>query len=409
MSLFDQQLTAELVSIETAGLLRRVRRMGSPQGVRVIADGRLLRNFSSNDYLGLANHPQLIDAAVEATKRYGAGCGASRLICGSIEPHHALEEVLADFKGTQAALVFSTGFAAAQGAICALVGPGDVVILDKRVHACCVDAAVLSGATLRVFGHNNLEDLARKLQWADKRREVAPALSKHSVARRRPRILVVTESVFSMDGDLAPLREIVELKDRHGAWLLLDEAHATGLFGERGGGLAEAFGLSGRVEIQMGTLGKALGASGGYIAGSRVLIDVLINRARSFIFSTAPVPAAAAAGRAGVELAASGMGRELSARLWAVVDLLKNRLIQAGWPPGLVQSPILPVPVGDEAAAVCLADHLRDHGFLVPAIRYPTVSRGSARLRVTASAIHSAEDVADVAAVLGRWKANQIV
>ncbi len=406
MSHFDQQLSAELASIEAAGLFRRVRRIGSPQGVHVMADGRLLRNFSSNDYLGLANHPQLIAAAVEATKRYGAGCGASRLICGSMEPHHTLEEVLAHFKGTEAALVFSTGYAAALGVMGALVGRGDVVILDKRVHACCVDAAVLSGATLRVFGHNNLEDLARKLQWADQRRAVDPALSAHSVCRRRPRILVVTESVFSMDGDLAPLREIVELKDRHGAWLLLDEAHATGLFGERGRGLAEAFELSDRVEIQMGTLGKALGAAGGYIAGSRALIDLLINRARSFIFSTAPVPAASAAARAGIELAASAMGRELSGRLWAVVDLLKNRLIEAGWPPGLVQSPILPVPVGDEADAVSLADHLRDQGFLVPAIRYPTVSRGASRLRVTANANHSAQDVAAVAAVLGSWKAN---
>jgi 8-amino-7-oxononanoate synthase len=399
VSAFEEELNARLAAIREAGLWRELRRVDSPQGTRVRIGRRELLNFSSNDYLGLANHPALIEAALKATRDFGAGSGASRLICGSLAPHHQLEEALATFKGTEAALVFSTGYAAAVGTITALLDKDDVIVVDKLVHACCVDAARLSGAKLRVFVHNDLDDLESILKWASSR----PRTTHHA-----PRTLIVTESVFSMDGDLAPLREIIELKDRFGAWLMLDEAHATGLFGEGRRGLAEAFGLANRVEVQMGTLGKALGASGGYIAGSRALVDLLINRARSFIFSTAPVLAASGAALAGVELAAGAEGAERCLRLWALVDLLKNALTHAGWPPGLVQSPILPLIVGDETSAVNLATALRDQGLLVPAIRYPTVARGAARLRVTVSAAHERSDLDQLAGVLAALRSSHL-
>jgi len=397
MAAFAEELATELGSIRDAGLWRSLRRVDSPQGVLVQLDGATLVNWSSNDYLGLASHPALREAATRAVRDFGAGSGASRLICGSLAPLHALEETLADFKGTGSALSFSSGYAATLGTIPALVGGDDVVVVDKRVHACCVDAARLSGARLRVFKHNDPEDLERILKWsADRSRTPG----------RRPRTLIVTESVFSMDGDLAPLREIIALKERFGAWLMLDEAHATGLFGEGRRGLAEAFGVADQVEIQMGTLGKAFGAAGGYIAGARALVDLLVNRARSFIFSTAPVPAAAAAAGAGVELVRSTEGANRCQRVWSLVDLLKNGFIRAGWPPGLIQSPILPLIVGDEAGALALADALREHGFLVPAIRYPTVARGAARLRFTVTAAHERPDVETLCQTLALLRPN---
>lgn len=294
MNAFDEELSSRLKEVREQGLYRQLRRVDSPQGPRLDIDGQSLLNFSSNDYLGLANDPLLKEAAIAAVNKFGAGAGASRLICGSLAPHHDLEEALAAFKGAEAALSFSSGYAAALGAICALVDNNDVIAVDKLVHACIVDAARLSGAKLRVFGHNNLNDVAKILRWADRRHAAAPL----TPASRRPRTLIVTESIFSMDGDQAPLRELVALKEKFGAWLMVDDAHATGLYGKSRRGLPEELDVSQNVEIQMGTLGKAFGAAGGYICGSRPLIDFLVNRSRSFIFSTAPVPAAAAAAAA---------------------------------------------------------------------------------------------------------------
>jgi 8-amino-7-oxononanoate synthase len=388
MNRFDQQLEEQLEQLRADGLYRELRRVDSPQGTRISVNGQSLLNFSSNDYLGLANHPALREAAARASAEWGAGCGASRLVCGSLGVHHELEEALAVFKGTAAALTFSTGYATALGTIGALLGKDDVIIIDKLVHACVVDAARLCGAKLRVFAHNNPNDLEKKLKWAT-------AHTRNSkLETRNTRTLVVTESVFSMDGDLAPLREIIELKDKYGAWLMLDEAHATGLFGEHRRGLAEACELADRVEIQMGTLGKALGAAGGYICSSRPLIDLLVNRARSFIFSTAPVPAAAAAATAAIRLVQSDEGEVHRARLWQNVDQTKNALINAGWPLPPVQSAIIPLMVGDELKAVELATALRGQHMLIPAIRYPTVARGAARLRLTVTAAHTPEDIA---------------
>lgn len=397
MNEFDQTLLTEGEQLQAEDLRRELRRLDSPQGPRVLMDGETLVNFSSNDYLGLANHPALKEAATRAIAEFGAGSGASRLICGSLAPHHDLEEALAGFKSTAAALTFSSGYATALGAIGALLGKDDIIVVDKLVHACVIDAARLCGAKLRVFAHNDPESLAKILRWADARRSAA------AIAKRPARILIVTESVFSMDGDLAPLREIIELKDKYGAWLMLDEAHAIGLFGAQRRGLAEAYELAHRVEIQMGTLGKALGASGGYICGSRPLIDLLVNRARSFIFSTAPAPAAAGAAIAALQLVQGDEGESRRARLWQRVDEAKNRLIRAGWKLPPVQSAIIPLIVGEESKAVELAAALRKQGVLMPAIRYPTVARGEARLRLTVTAAHTPEDLA----VLDRFVPGQ--
>ncbi len=392
MNEFQTELARRLADLREQGLHRELRRVDSTQSPRVMIGGKSLLNFSSNDYLGLANHPALTKAAMQAVEKFGAGSGASRLICGSLAPHHELEDALATFKGTEAALSFSTGCAAALGTITALVGKDDIIVIDKLVHASIVDAARLSGAKLRVFAHNDLDDLEKILRWADARTQN----SKLETRNLKARTLIITESVFSMDGDLAPLREIVTLKEKYGAWLMLDEAHATGLFGEKRRGLAEEFGVADHIEIQMGTLGKAVGAAGGYICGPRVLTDFLVNRARSFIFSTAPVPASAAAARAGIELIQSAEGESRRQAVWQRVDQLKNGLIEGAWPLPVVRSAILPLLIGDETKAAEIAAALRAAEVFIPAIRYPTVARGEARLRLTVTATHTAADLAQL-------------
>ena len=377
MNDFDTELSERLDDLGRRGLSRKLTRVDSPQGPRIEIDGRALLNFSSNDYLGLANDPVLKEAARKAVEKFGAGAGASRLICGSLAPHDELDEAIGSFKGTPAALSFSTGYAAGIGTICALVDRNDVIIFDKLAHACIVDAARLSGAKIRVFEHNDPDDLEEKLKWARARHDEA------KTDGRKQRVLVVTESVFSMDGDLAPLRELVALKKKYGAWLMVDEAHATGLYGKNRRGLAEELGVGEEIEIQMGTLGKALGASGGYICGSKTLVDYLVNRARSFIFSTAPVPAAAAAAMAGIGFVQSAAGAERR-------DLLWQRLSELG---GASKSAIVPIMIGAESKAVALAAALRERGIFIPAIRYPTVARGQARLRLTVTAAHTSADV----------------
>src|SRR5262245_39499415 len=224
MRTLDEELAARLEAIRQRGLYRELRRINSPQLPHTQVDSQTLLNFSSNDYLGLANHPLVKEAAIRGIERYGAGSGASRLVCGSLAPHPELEQAMATFKGTEAAIAFASGYMAAVGTICALIDAHDVIAIDKQVHASMVDAARLCGAELRVFAHNDLNGLAKILRWADRRNA---ALS----GKRRPRTLIVTESVFSMDGDFAPLREMIELKEKHGAWLMVDEAHATGLYG----------------------------------------------------------------------------------------------------------------------------------------------------------------------------------
>jgi 8-amino-7-oxononanoate synthase len=390
---FEDCLEAWNREIREQGLWRELRCIESPQAVEIRTASRSILNFSSNDYLGFASHPVLRQAACDALAAYGCGSGASRLVCGSIRPHGELEGAMADYKGTEAALSFQSGYAAALGAISALVGPGDVIAVDRLVHASIIDAARLSRARLRVFAHNDLDDLEQILKWAVARPGAAGS-----------RVLVVTESVFSMDGDLALLPAIVELKERYGAWLMVDEAHATGLFGARRSGAVEHFGLSGRVEIQLSTLGKALGSAGGCICGSRRLVDFLVNRARSFIFSTAPMPAAAAAAEAGIRLVRSPEGASRLDRLRSHVRKLSSIVSALPTPArqGLGQSAILPVVVGDEGSTMALSARLLDAGWLVPGIRYPTVARGAARLRITLSADHTEEHVEGLGEALRR-------
>ena len=365
------KLAEELHELEQRSLRRSLRSLDSPQGPVVQLNGREVINFSSNDYLGFASSDVLKNAMMEGIARYGAGSGASRLVCGGLAPHRELEEALAAFKGAEAALTFSSGFAVALGVIPALMGKDDVIIMDKLCHASLVDAARLSGATIRVFPHNHLEKLERLLQSHEGRRT-----------------LVITESIFSMDGDAALLKEIVELKDQHGAWLMLDEAHAVGVLGPQGRGLAAALGLEQRIDLQMGTLSKALGLSGGYLAASRTVIDLLINKARSFIYSTAPSPAVAHAASAALQLCMSAEGDSRRAQLQANLAALDR-----GVPP----SAIVPIIIGDESAAMQLSAQLLEEGYLIPAIRYPTVARGTARLRVTLSAAHEASQVEGIA------------
>jgi 8-amino-7-oxononanoate synthase len=355
-----RQLTAH-------GLRRELQPLDSGGGVQIRRRGRMLWNFASNDYLGLARHPQIEAAMIEGVQRYGAGATASRLVCGTLPPHRLLEDALAEAKQTEAALTFSSGFATALGVIPAVVGKADFVILDKLCHACLVDAARLSGATLRIFPHNDLAKLARLLA---------------SIRAKAPtaRILVATESVFSMDGDLCPLREILALTAVHQALLLLDEAHGFGVLGEHGMGLAEQENLQSQITFQMGTLSKAAGLAGGYLAASRDWIDLLTNRARSFIYSTAPPPALAYAALTSLDLIRSSEGKSRRTQL-------RQNIAQfsAG------STPIIPKILGSNEAALSASAMLETAGFLVPAIRYPTVSRGTARLRISLSADHRRE------------------
>jgi 8-amino-7-oxononanoate synthase len=384
---------AELQALRAHSLDRHLREISSAQGPEIEIGSRRLINFSSNDYLGLANDPRLREATMAAIGKFGVGAGASRLISGTQSPHLRLEQALAKWKGTEAALCFSSGYAAALGTIPALVSKGDVVLLDKLCHASLIDGAKLSGAVLRVFPHNHLGKLESHLEWA--RRE-----------HPGKRILIVTESVFSMDGDCAPVREVVELKKRFGALLMLDEAHAVGVIGANGRGLAAAENLNQAVDVQMGTLSKALGASGGYICGSRNLIEWLINRARSFIYSTAPPPGIVAAALAAVDFLSSTEGEERRGLLWERIDSMRDHLslVTSHFSPRNVipSSAIFPWIVGDEQAALDLARALRGEGFLVPAIRYPTVAKGAARLRVTVTASHDENQIRSLCEAIKR-------
>ena len=375
--MFEDFLQKSLADLDDRHLRRRLRVSALPTGPLVRFADKTLHNFASNDYLGLAAHPQVIAAALEATRAFGAGTGASRLVTGTQTLHHDLEEKLASFKNTTAALVFSNGYAASTGTLQALAGKGDVILLDKLSHACLLDGARLSGATLRPFHHNDPNHLEHHLQWAR---------DKHPHAR----IFIVTESVFSMDGDLAPLRNIVELKDRYGAVLLLDEAHTTGVLGRGGRGLADQLGLSHRIEVQMGTLGKAFGSSGGYIAGSRALVDFLINRARSFIFSTAAPASTAAAASAALDLSAGPEGDRRRAKLRELAALFDPA------PPAAIH----PVIIGPAEDTLRASEQLTQLGFHVPAIRPPTVPKGTSRLRVSLSADHDPEVVRTLASAL---------
>jgi 8-amino-7-oxononanoate synthase len=372
-----EQLSQELASLEARSLRRRLQVLEEVlPGGRVRLAGRVLLNLSSNDYLGLAQDPRLIAAAQDAAARWGAGAGASRLVSGHLALHAAVEEKLAAFKGTQAAVIFSTGYMANLGVIAALTGPGDAVFGDKLNHASIYDGIKLSGATLHRFPHRDLDRLEGLLR-------------QHQDARRR---LIITDSVFSVDGDLAPLAELVALKERFGAALMIDEAHATGVLGERGAGLAEALGLTGRIEVHLGTFSKALGSLGGYVAGDQRLIDYLYNRSRSLIYSTALAPPVLGA----IEAALAIVAQEPAPRcyLQQESEKFRNGLNQAGLDTLGSETQIIPVLVGENGRTLEFAAKLRQQGLMAVALRPPTVPPGKARVRFSLSAAHSREDLA---------------
>ena len=385
MDSLDDVLKERLAALAATGLRRDLRVVDGPQGPYVQMDGRRVLNFSSNDYLGLSIEPFLQEAAAAATNRHGTGAGASRLLRGSHPPHAELEEAISAWKKTDAALVFSSGYAAALGTISAIVGKGDVILMDKLCHASLIDGAKLSGALVRVFPHNNLEKLRTLLEWA---------------ARNHPeaKMLILTESVFSMDGDCPPLPEIVSLKEKYGAWLLLDEAHAVGVIGEHGCGLAHKLEMNGRIEIQLGTLSKALGGCGGYVCGSKPLISWLVNRARSFVYSTAPSPSSAAVSLAAIQWLFSKQARDRIAQLWENIHLFSSLMRF----PQKSESAIIPVRANSTKLASQWSASLQEEGLFVPAIRYPTVAKGSERLRVTISAVHTKEQIGRLATSLLR-------
>lgn len=370
---------SELAELEEQGLRRHLRRLETPQGVRIeLGDGKTYHNFSSNDYLGLADSEELKESYCRNVRVHGAGSGASRLVCGTMAAHAILEKKLARFKNTESALTFSTGFATATGAIPAICGKKDFIILDKLCHASLIDGARLSGATMRVFPHNDMKALAKHLRWAEKR------------ADSDARILIVTESIFSMDGDRAPLEEICEIKRSHDALLFVDEAHAFGIVGSQGRGLVSSLGLETDVDFQMGTFSKALGLSGGYLCASRDWTDLLINRARSFVYSTAPSPALAATISDALDLLASDVGDTARRRLESNIANFRQP----------AESAIIPIIVGENETALAASDRLRERGFLIPAIRFPTVPRGTARLRITLSAAHTSSQIESLESAL---------
>ena len=356
-------------------LYRKLRVLERHEGVRAFFKGRKLLLFCSNDYLGLSRHPRVVHAAQKALKKYGVGAGAARLISGTTDAHTALEKKIAQFKRKESALVFAAGFLANLGILTTFAGEQDVIIMDKLCHASLVEGARLSKAEFRVFPHKNYkkcEDLLRGAQGA----------------RRR---ILVTETVFSMDGDLADLKELVRLKEKYNALLVVDDAHGTGVLGAHGRGATENGGLAQKIDIIMGTLSKAIGGLGGFVAADKILIDYLVNFARPFIFATALPPALCEAAREALCV----IDEEPTARekLWRNISAVHQGLTRSGFSIAKPESAILPVMVGDEGKAMEIFDKLLARGIFIPAVRYPTVPKGKARLRVTVSAAHTADDI----------------
>jgi 8-amino-7-oxononanoate synthase len=377
----------DLHELDAQGLLRHRRILESAQGAHVKVDGRDYLAFCSNDYLGLASHPALIDAACRGAGQYGVGAGASHLVVGHSEAHHKLELALAQFLGLPQALLFSTGYMANLGIVSALLGRNDVVLADKLNHASLNDAALLSRAQFLRYTHLDLAHLEQTLAGAKGRRK-----------------LVVTDAVFSMDGDIAPVPQLLELCERYDAYLMLDDAHGFGVLGEHGGGILDHFNVASSRIVYMATLGKAAGVFGAFVAGGDELIQTLIQRARTYIYTTAFPPLLANALLASLHLFREEGWRR--AHLRELVAQLKAHLNTEGWKLLPSDTPIQPLIIGGNKEAVEVAEALRAEGILVPAIRPPTVPKGQARLRITLSAAHSKEDVRRLVTVLNDLSAS---
>jgi 8-amino-7-oxononanoate synthase len=378
--MFEQYL-AELAEKH---LTRRLVPIESGTGPTVRVAGRDVLLFASNDYLGLARHPEVVAAAVEATHAYGAGAGAARLVSGSLPPHLRVEQAIAAFKGTEAALTFGSGYLANIGAIPALIGRGGLILADRLCHASLIDGCRLSGADVRIYRHNDME-------------HVAALLAKRAGGRRT---LIVTEGVFSMDGDLAPLPDLAAVADAHQADLYIDDAHGTGVMGEHGRGTIEHYGLEKRIPLHMGTMGKALGSSGAFLAGGDEAIRYLLHRCRSFMFATAPPPGSAAAVIAALRVVQREPERRR--RLWDNRDRLLTGLTRLGFTLLPTASPIMPILIGRAELAIRVAEQLFANGIFAPAVRPPTVSPGTSRIRVTVTSEHTSAQIDQALAVFQR-------
>jgi glycine C-acetyltransferase len=366
---------AELEALKRGGLYRSLRRVDGEQGAEIVLDGHRALNFSSNNYLGLAAHSALKKAAQEAIERYGCGSAASRLISGNTALYDELEEKIARLKNAETALVFNSGYQANAGMIPALAGAGDTVFSDALNHASLIDGCRLAHAETIVYPHCDLAFLEQALKKT-------PA---------RGRKLIVTETIFSMDGDEAPLADLVDVAERHGAMVIVDEAHATGVYGPNGAGVAAQCGVAERIAIQMGTLGKALGGFGAYVACAKALRELLVNRCRSFIFTTALPPPVLAAASAAVDVLYAEPQRRLA--LWHNVRALREGLRAVGFTIGASESPIMPILLGDAERCMAFSQRLLEKGVYVQGIRPPTVPEGTSRLRVTAMATHTHEHI----------------
>ena len=374
-------LDEELAELRRQNLYRPLRVMSSAQGPVATVDGREVISLSSNDYLGLTHHPRLRQAALDAVRQFGAGSGAVRTIAGTISLHEELEDELARFKGTEAVLTFQSGFTANTGVIPTITGEADLIVSDGLNHASIIDGMRLSKAPRVIYPHADVGALREKL---------AEARAKGGAEGKPHRlILVVTDGVFSMDGDIAPLPGIVEAAEEFGAAVMVDDAHASGVLGKNGRGSVDHFGLHGRVAIQVGTLSKAVGVLGGYVAGSQALRDMLIQRARPFLFSTSAPPAVAAACLEAIRVFLEEP--ELIDRLWANTRRFKSELRRLGFDTGVSETPITPVMVGDSATAQRFSNRLFDAGVFAQPVVYPTVALDKARIRTIVSAAHSDE------------------
>lgn len=375
------QLKNELDTRAAQGLLRRRRTLDSPQSPHVVVDGKPYLSFCSNDYLGLANHPQLVSALQQGAQQYGAGSGAAHLVSGHSRAHEELEQALAAFVGKPAALLFSTGYMANLGTVQALVGRGDTVFADRLNHASLNDAMLLSRAETQRYRHNDMAHLAQLLEQTTSGRK-----------------LIVTDAVFSMDGDIAPLAELLALCERFDAWLLVDDAHGFGVLGERGAGALAHCAIASPRIVYMATLGKAAGVSGAFVAAEQVVIDTLINQARCYVYTTASPPALACATLASLKIIERGDASR--AHLRQLIAQLRSGLAGLPWQLMPSDTAIQPLLVGENQAALDLSDALRERGIWVAAIRPPTVPQGTARLRITLSAAHTAADVTRLTEVL---------